>query len=78
MTIENLENLMQELDYEALRKQHKCLDDLSLEELRAVLAYEMASDGMEWPDIEELWAGKNEEYQRREDILSALVNCFGY
>lgn len=52
--------------------------EFSLEELRTFLAHAMWKDGMEWPDVLELWEGRNELYNERGNILVCLGHVFGY
>ena len=56
----------------------KKLDDLSLGEVRTLLAYHLWDDGMETEDVQELLLGKNPGYQDHETIMNELVNTFGY
>ena len=52
------------------------LDNLSLEELRIVLACEEDSDGAPEELIEEILSGKS--YPTAKEIMDELVNTFGY
>jgi hypothetical protein len=51
---------------------------LTLEELRAVVAYELLKDGMETKDAIDIWRGLNDLYNDRESIIQTLTDVFGY
>lgn len=76
--IEELEQTMERIGYEDLRSQRKKIDDLPLEDLRALLAYEFAKDGMELRDVIEVKEGLNDLYNTEDQIKEELVNTFGY
>jgi len=75
---DNLVQLVNGLDYEALRTGKKKLEELSLDQLRAVHACEGWKDGMQWEDAASLWLGVDDLYPTRESILEELVNVYGY
>lgn len=76
--MEELEQTMKRIGYEDLRSQRKKIDDLPLEDLRALLAYEFAKDGMELRDVIEVKEGLNNLYDTEEQIKEELINTFGY
>lgn len=58
-----------------LSELEKAAADLSTEDLRTLLAFEYWKDGMEEPDVIDLW---NDESKTDREIMSELVNVFGY
>lgn len=79
---DGLETMLLELEkrFEKVRKlwDDGETDDFSLDDWRTLLAYEMWKDGMEWPDVLDLWNGKDEQYNDRGSILVCLGQTFGY
>jgi len=74
----DLEQAAMALGYEALKAFKKNLDELSLDELRTLLAYEEWKDGMEDNDVMDVWLGTAFIYDTREPIMDRLVNVYGY
>jgi hypothetical protein len=90
----DLEQAVTELGYEALKGHlwklwrqkdevpfpafQKKIDELTLEQLRTLLAYEEWKNGMEWKDVIELWVGAAFLYDTRETIMDRLVNVYGF
>ena len=76
-----LEQIVTELDYVALKSGKKKLDSLSLDQLRALIAYETWKDGQDdWEEVAKIWLGITnfEEDIPNESIMDELVNTFGY
>ena len=73
---EYLEQRMKELPYEDYASQKKSIDNLDIISLQHLIAYEMLKDGHDDPS--EIWKGHHEDYQTKEQILTALVEVFGY
>jgi hypothetical protein len=70
-----LEQAVAELGYEDLKAFRKKIDQLSYQQLKALVAYEYWKDGMEWKDVVSEWIN----YSHTRTLLkSELVNKFGY
>ena len=69
-------------DFEAAQRKLKMVGNnvskMSLNELRALLAYEMWSDGAPDDFVEDLRTGRDNQYKKENDYISELKSKFGY
>ena len=67
----------QELEqkYQEIKDREKDINDLSEEELRILLAFEMWNDGMDWEDIQKI---EHDSFWTVRNIITYLQDVFGY
>jgi hypothetical protein len=75
--VEETDQFLMNLLVTSAENTHIYVQDMSLNELRTLLAYLMWKDGMPWPDVLTIWDGSDKAFWSREIICNHLKSVFG-